>query len=97
MGFLGVLTYKVRFVDISGLIAAFVVGFTVWAAGGPPAFVVLLFFFISAGIATKYKYKAKAKKDLAQEGKGRRSGRMSSEAASSQCFSPSAFNLRRNQ
>lgn len=73
MGFLGVLTYKVRFVDISGLIAAFVVGFTVWAAGGPASFVVLLFFFISAGIATKYKYKAKAKKDLAQEGKGRRS------------------------
>ncbi len=73
MGFLGVLTYKVRFVDISGLIAAFIVGFTVWAAGGPPAFVILLFFFISAGVATKFKYKAKAKKGLAQEGKGRRS------------------------
>lgn len=73
MSIIGVLTYKLRFVDISGLISAFVVGFTVWYTGGVSAFVILLFFFVSAGIATKYKYKAKAKQNMAQEGKGKRS------------------------
>jgi len=75
MAIIGALTYKLRFVDVSGLISAFVVGFTVWYTGGVAAFTLLLFFFVSAGIATKYKYKAKAKKNLAQEGKGRRSWR----------------------
>ena len=73
MSVIGALTYKLRFVDISGLISAFVVGFTVWYTGGPSAFVILLFFFVSAGLATKYKYKAKAKQNMAQEGKGKRS------------------------
>ncbi|TFG10530.1 DUF92 domain-containing protein [Candidatus Thorarchaeota archaeon] len=73
MGVIGALTYKLGFVDISGLISAFVVGFTVWYTGGAGAFTILLFFFVSAGLATKFKYKAKAKKNLAQEGKGKRS------------------------
>ncbi len=73
MGLIGALSYRLHFVDISGLIAAFVVGYTVWYTGGPAAFSVLLFYFIAAGIATKFKYKAKAKKGLAQEAKGKRS------------------------
>ncbi len=73
MGVVGVLSYKLHFVDISGLISAFIVGFTIWYTGGVPAFVIVLFFFISAGVATKYKYKAKMKKNVAQEGKGKRS------------------------
>lgn len=73
MSFIGALTYKLHFVDISGLISAFVVGFTVWYTGGIAAFIILLFFFISAGVGTKFKYKAKAKQNLAQEGKGKRS------------------------
>lgn len=73
MAFIGALTYKLHFVDVSGLISAFVVGFTVWYTGGVAAFVILLFFFVSSGAATKYKYKAKAKVNLAQEGKGKRS------------------------
>lgn len=75
MAFLGALTYKLHFVDVSGLIGAFVVGFTVWYTGGIAAFTILLFFFVASGIATKYKYKSKAKVGLAQEGKGKRSWR----------------------
>lgn len=73
MSLIGALAYKAHFVDISGLVAAFVVGFTIWYTGGPPAFVIVLFFFLSSGVATKYKYNAKIKKNVAQEGKGKRS------------------------
>jgi len=73
MSLIGALAYKAHFVDISGLVAAFVVGFTIWYTGGPASFVIILFFFMSAGLATKYKYKAKVKKNVAQEGKGKRS------------------------
>ncbi|MBN2228846.1 MAG: DUF92 domain-containing protein [Candidatus Thorarchaeota archaeon] len=73
MCIVGALAYKLHFVDISGLISAFVVGFTIWYTGGVPAFVIILFFFMSAGLATKYKYKAKVVKNVAQEGKGKRS------------------------
>jgi uncharacterized protein (TIGR00297 family) len=73
MGVVGALAYKAHFVDISGLISAFIVGFTIWYTGGVAAFVIILFFFISAGVATKYKYKAKLQKNVAQEGKGKRS------------------------
>jgi len=73
MSLIGALAYKAHFVDISGLVAAFVVGFTIWYTGGIAAFVIILFFFFSAGLATKYKYKAKVKKNVAQEGKGKRS------------------------
>jgi uncharacterized protein (TIGR00297 family) len=73
MGIVGVLAYKAHFVDISGLVSAFVVGFTIWYTGGVSAFVIVLFYFMSAGIATKYKYRAKLQKNVAQEGKGKRS------------------------
>jgi len=73
MAVIGGLAYKAHFLDISGLIAAFVTGFTIWYTGGPAAFAIILFFFISAGVATKYKYKTKVKKNVAQEGKGKRS------------------------
>ena len=73
MTLIGALAYKAHFVDISGLIAAFVVGFTIWYTGGPVSFIIVLFFFMSAGLATKYKYNAKLQKNVAQEGKGKRS------------------------
>ncbi|MDH4213850.1 MAG: DUF92 domain-containing protein [Candidatus Odinarchaeota archaeon] len=73
MGIVGALAYKAHFVDISGLVSAFIVGFTIWYTGGVSAFVIILFFFMSAGIATKYKYKVKVQKNVAQEGKGKRS------------------------
>ncbi|MFW9891283.1 MAG: DUF92 domain-containing protein [Candidatus Thorarchaeota archaeon] len=73
MTIVGALAYKLNFVDISGLISAFVVGFTIWYTGGVVSFIIILFFFMSAGIATKMKYKEKAKQNLAQEGKGKRS------------------------
>ncbi|PNX50218.1 MAG: hypothetical protein BV458_13635, partial [Thermoplasmata archaeon M9B2D] len=73
MGVVGALAYKAHFVDISGLISAFIVGFTIWYTGGVSAFVIILFFFLTAGVATKYKYKAKVQKNVAQEGKGKRS------------------------
>ena len=73
MTLLAGVSYKLHFVDISGLVSAFMVGFIVWYAGGPAAFTILLFFFLSSGLATKFKYKAKAKQGVAQEAKGRRS------------------------
>lgn len=73
MGIVGALAYKAHFVDISGLISAFIVGFTIWYTGGVSAFLIVLFYFLSAGVATKYKYKAKMKKNVAQEGTGKRS------------------------
>ena len=73
MCLIGALAYKAHFVDISGLVAAFVVGFTIWYTGGPAAFTIVLFFFMASGVATKYKFKAKVKKNVAQEGKGKRS------------------------
>jgi len=73
MTLVGALAYKLHFVDISGLISAFVVGFTIWYTGGVVSFVIILFFFLSAGLATRTKYKEKAKHDFAQEGKGKRS------------------------
>jgi uncharacterized protein (TIGR00297 family) len=73
MTLVGALAYKLHFVDISGLISAFVVGFTIWYTGGVVSFIIILFFFMSAGLATKMKYKEKAKQNLAQEGKGKRS------------------------
>jgi uncharacterized protein (TIGR00297 family) len=73
MTLVGALAYKLHFVDISGLISAFVVGFTIWYTGGVVSFIIILFFFMSAGLATKLKYKEKAKQNLAQEGKGKRS------------------------
>jgi uncharacterized protein (TIGR00297 family) len=73
MTIVGALAYKLNFVDISGLISAFVVGFTIWYTGGVISFVIILFFFMSAGLATKMKYKEKARQNLAQEGKGKRS------------------------
>jgi uncharacterized protein (TIGR00297 family) len=75
MTLVGVLAYKAGFLDISGMISAFLVGFVVWYTGGPPAFTILLFFFFTSGLATKFKYRAKAKQGLAQEGRGRRSFR----------------------
>jgi len=64
MSIIGGVSYKLHFVDISGLISAFMVGFIVWYAGGPAAFTILLFFFMSSGVATKFKYKAKAKQGV---------------------------------
>ena len=34
MTLVGALAYKLHFVDISGLISAFIVGFTIWYTGG---------------------------------------------------------------
>ncbi|MHA1960959.1 MAG: DUF92 domain-containing protein [Candidatus Thorarchaeota archaeon] len=73
MAVMGTLAYKAGFVDISGLISAFIIGFAVWYTGGPASFTILLFFFLAAGMATKFKYNAKSKAGLAQEGKGKRS------------------------
>ncbi len=75
MAVLGAISYKLQFVDVSGLISAFVVGVTVWYTGGAASFMILLFFFLASGVATRFKYKAKAKQNLAQEGKGKRSWR----------------------
>ena len=69
---LAIISYKLRFVDFSGLVSAYIIGIIVWYTGGPGAFLLLLFFLVSASIATKYKYRAKEAAGVAQEGKGMR-------------------------
>ena len=73
MSLLGIVSYKIGFVDITGLISSFAIGIVIWITGGISIFISLLFFFVAAGAATKYKYKIKKEAGVQQENKGRRS------------------------
>ncbi len=72
---IGVPSYYLKFVDITGFISAMAIGVIIWALGGIGPFLLVLGFFIASGLATKYKYKRKKKSGNAQENKGRRTWR----------------------
>lgn len=72
VGAFGAFSIKARIVDISGLIAGFIVGFGVWLGGGFSWFSIILAFHLTAGAFTKYKYERKRKQGLAQEKGGAR-------------------------
>jgi len=53
------LAYFGRFLDLSGSMAAFVVGFIIYWLGGYLHFIILLIFFIVSSLFTKYRYRDK--------------------------------------
>ncbi len=72
VGLFGILSYKIKIVSTSGVIAGAIVGLTVWIFGGWSWFILILTFHLSAGAFTKYKYQRKIREGLAQEKGGAR-------------------------
>ncbi|WP_042700876.1 DUF92 domain-containing protein [Thermococcus sp. PK] len=70
---LGALAYKLKALDGKGVMAAVLVGAATIVLGGMFPFLALLTFVILGVLATKYRFAEKAKKGVAQEGKGTRS------------------------
>lgn len=69
----GGISYKVKAVDFSGFVAGVFIGIPIIIFGGFRFFFILIFFFVIATMATKYKYKEKSKKGIAEKNKGARS------------------------
>ncbi|NYT03567.1 MAG: DUF92 domain-containing protein [Candidatus Methanofastidiosa archaeon] len=69
----GGLSFKFRAVDFSGFIAGIFVGIPIIIFGGFRFFFILAFFFITASVATKFRYEEKSKKGVAEKNKGARS------------------------
>ena len=74
-GALAAAAYAARTVDLSGVIAGFFVGFTIYAFLDWKCFLLLLAFFVIGSGCTKLGYKRKAAANLAQEKGGRRGAR----------------------
>ncbi|MFX1296416.1 MAG: TIGR00297 family protein [Promethearchaeota archaeon] len=72
VGLFGVLSYKIKIVSISGLVAGLIVGLLVWIFGGWSWFIIILSFHLSAAFFTKFKYKRKEREGLAQAKGGSR-------------------------
>jgi uncharacterized protein (TIGR00297 family) len=72
---LAALAYKARTVDLSGVVAGFLVGFLIYAFLDWPGYLLLLAFFVIGSACTKFGYKRKAAAKLAQEKGGRRGAR----------------------
>ena len=70
---IGITIYKLRIIDLFGVIAAESVGLIIIIIGGWEFFVILLTFLSIAGIFTKYKYAEKRKMGMAEEKNGVRS------------------------
>lgn len=75
MTIIGTISYLMRLVDITGLIAGFGVGTVIWYFGGIGPFLLVLGFFVASGLATKYKYRRKKRDGVAQVDKGKRNWR----------------------
>jgi len=71
---IGALSLKMRFIDVSGAVAAFIIGFLIFVL--PPEgwrwFIVILIFHAVAAQFTKYKYEHKRRIGFAQEKGGAR-------------------------
>ncbi|MHA1145809.1 MAG: DUF92 domain-containing protein [Candidatus Helarchaeota archaeon] len=72
VGLFGAVSIKAKIVDVSGLIAGFIVGLGVWVFGNGAWFVMILLFHLVAAAFTKYKYERKKQSGLAQEKGGAR-------------------------
>jgi uncharacterized protein (TIGR00297 family) len=72
---LAALAYKLRTVDLSGVIGGFLVGFLIYAFLDWKGFLLLLAFFVIGSACTKIGYKRKAAAKLAQAKGGRRGAR----------------------
>ena len=69
------LAYRLRTVDVSGVVAGFLVGFSIYAFLDWEGFLLLLAFFVIGSACTKIGYRKKAAAKLAQEKGGRRGAR----------------------
>lgn len=69
---LALIGFALKSVNVSGMVAGWILGCVVVIGGGPPMYVALLAFFILGTLATKLGYARKARAGLAQEGGGRR-------------------------
>ncbi len=70
---IGITIYKLKIIDLFGVIAAESVGLIIIILGGWEFFVILLTFLSIAGIFTKYKYSEKRKMGMAEGKNGVRS------------------------
>src|ERR671926_159206 len=68
-----ILAYKVRIIDKYGAIVALPVGFIILYFGSILWFFVILIFFITGSLFTKYKYRQKQNVELAEDNSGARS------------------------
>lgn len=71
--FLSIISFKFKFLDSTGIISAFIIGFIVVFFGGLNWFIVLLIFFLVSSVFTKYKYNFKKALGFAEYGSGARS------------------------
>jgi uncharacterized protein (TIGR00297 family) len=69
---LALIGFALKSVNLSGMVAGWILGCVVVIGGGPPMYVALLAFFVLGTLATKLGYARKARAGLAQEGGGRR-------------------------
>lgn len=70
---LSLLSIKFRFLDLSGVFLAFIIGFIVIMVGGLKWFTLLLIFYLSSSLFTKYKYDFKKSLGYAESKAGSRS------------------------
>jgi len=69
----GAISFKFRAVDLSGFVAGIFVGIPIIIFGGFRFFFILAFFFITASIATRFRYEEKSRRGVAEKNKGARS------------------------
>ncbi|NMC58593.1 MAG: DUF92 domain-containing protein, partial [Candidatus Methanofastidiosa archaeon] len=69
----GGVSFIFKAVDFSGFIAGILIGIPIIIFGGFEFFFILALFFVTASIATKYKYEEKRRKGVAEKNKGARS------------------------
>ncbi len=70
---MAIFAYKRHILDIKGSIAAFFIGLLTFELGGIVTFLALLIFLVFGSLATKYKYREKAKIGIAEDRRGTRS------------------------
>ncbi len=63
---IGLLSYRKKLVDKSGLIAGMIVGVGIFTLGGWKLYVLILTFHLTAGFFTHYKYKEKLRRGVAE-------------------------------
>ncbi|MFH1721002.1 MAG: DUF92 domain-containing protein [Candidatus Altiarchaeota archaeon] len=68
-----VVAYLAKFINFSGAIGGFLIGFMIYIFLGLPGFIVLITFFFMGSIASKFGYSIKEGDEVCQEHKGKRS------------------------
>jgi len=69
----GGVSFRFKAVDFSGFLAGIFVGIPIIIFGGFEFFFILAFFFVTASLATKFRYEEKRRKGVAEKNKGARS------------------------